>query len=51
MQGEDGIGKSRLLAALREPLAADTAITLRLRCSPYHSKAHSIRSSSSSSAP
>ncbi|HTO70063.1 MAG TPA: AAA family ATPase [Myxococcota bacterium] len=35
IEGEAGIGKSRLVAALRERLAADAA-WVECRCSPYH---------------
>ena len=36
LSGEPGIGKSRLLAALEERLAAETHTSLRYFCSPYH---------------
>jgi predicted ATPase len=36
LSGEPGIGKSRILSALRERLEATGAGTLRLQCSPYH---------------
>ena len=37
LSGEAGIGKSRLLRALREALGGDPHISLRHFCSPYHS--------------
>jgi class 3 adenylate cyclase len=36
LQGEPGVGKSRLLEALREPLVDDSYTWLSIRCSPYH---------------
>ena len=36
LAGEPGIGKSRILSALRERLEAQGAQALRLQCSPYH---------------
>ena len=36
LSGEPGIGKSRLLAALEEQLAAETHTSLRYFCSPHH---------------
>jgi class 3 adenylate cyclase/predicted ATPase len=36
IQGEAGIGKSRLLAALREHVAGETYMWVANRCSPYH---------------
>ncbi|MBV8334835.1 MAG: AAA family ATPase, partial [Alphaproteobacteria bacterium] len=36
ISGEAGIGKSRIVAALNERLAAEPAIRLRHFCSPYH---------------
>ena len=36
LSGEPGIGKSRILSALRERLQAEVDRTLRLQCSPYH---------------
>ena len=36
LSGEAGIGKSRLLAALEERLAAETHTSLRYFCSPHH---------------
>ena len=36
LSGEPGIGKSRILNALRERLEADGARTLRVQCSPYY---------------
>ncbi len=37
IQGEGGIGKSRLLEALREHVAPDEHRWVAVRCSPYHS--------------
>ncbi|MFN0314698.1 MAG: AAA family ATPase [Burkholderiales bacterium] len=36
LSGEPGIGKSRILSALRERLEATGAATLRFQCSPYY---------------
>lgn len=36
LQGEPGIGKSRLTHALRERLSALDPVTLQCQCSPYH---------------
>ena len=36
LSGEPGIGKSRILSALRERLEAQSGGTLRLQCSPYY---------------
>jgi class 3 adenylate cyclase len=36
LSGEPGIGKSRVLRALRERLSDQGAITLQYQCSPYH---------------
>ncbi len=36
LSGEPGIGKSRLIAALRERLGAEPRTGLRYSCSPYH---------------
>ncbi len=36
IQGEAGIGKSRLIGALRERVASDDYIWVAFRCSPYH---------------
>jgi class 3 adenylate cyclase/predicted ATPase len=36
IQGEAGIGKSRLLEALREHVAGENYIWVAIRCSPYH---------------
>ena len=36
--GEPGIGKSRLLSALREHLELNGAQSLRYQCSPYHTR-------------
>ena len=36
LSGEPGIGKSRILSALRERLEAQGAATLRFQCSPYY---------------
>ncbi len=37
LSGEPGIGKSRLLLALRERIAPEPHFRLRYQCSPYHS--------------
>jgi predicted ATPase len=36
IQGEAGIGKSRLLEALREHVAGEDYVWVAHRCSPYH---------------
>ena len=36
LSGEPGLGKSRILSALRERLQAQGASTLRFQCSPYY---------------
>ena len=36
LSGEPGIGKSRILSALRERLEAQGAQALRFQCSPYY---------------
>ena len=36
VQGEAGIGKSRLIEALREHISADSYVWVAHRCSPYH---------------
>src|SRR5204862_6566237 len=36
LSGEPGIGKSRILSALRERLEATGVGTLRFQCSPYY---------------
>ena len=36
LSGEPGIGKSRLVLALRERLRAEDRVSLRYHCSPYH---------------
>ena len=36
LSGEPGIGKSRILSALREPLEARGVQALRFQCSPYY---------------
>ncbi len=36
IQGEAGIGKSRLVEALRERVAEEDYVWVALRCSPYH---------------
>ena len=36
VQGEPGIGKSRLLEALREQVASEEYAWVAIRCSPYH---------------
>jgi class 3 adenylate cyclase/predicted ATPase len=36
IQGEAGIGKSRLIEALREQVSGNDHIWITLRCSPYH---------------
>jgi class 3 adenylate cyclase/tetratricopeptide (TPR) repeat protein len=36
LSGEAGIGKSRILAALRERIAAEPHVTSRCQCSPHH---------------
>ena len=38
LSGEPGIGKSRLVMALREKLGADTHNLISLQCSSYHTK-------------
>ncbi len=34
--GEPGIGKSRIMQAIREELGSGAAVTIRCQCSPYH---------------
>ncbi len=46
IQGEAGIGKSRLLEALRDRLRGEDYLWVVQRCSPYHATAHCIPSSS-----
>jgi class 3 adenylate cyclase/tetratricopeptide (TPR) repeat protein len=36
LSGEAGIGKSRILATLRERLAGEPHVTMRYHCSPHH---------------
>jgi class 3 adenylate cyclase/predicted ATPase len=36
LRGEPGIGKSRLVQALKEQVTAEGATRIELRCSPYH---------------
>jgi class 3 adenylate cyclase len=36
LSGEAGIGKSRILAALRERIGSEPYITMRYQCSPHH---------------
>jgi class 3 adenylate cyclase/tetratricopeptide (TPR) repeat protein len=36
LSGEAGIGKSRILAALREEIGAERHVTVRYQCSPHH---------------
>jgi class 3 adenylate cyclase len=36
LSGEPGIGKSRVLAALREKISGERYITVRYQCSPHH---------------
>ena len=36
LSGEPGIGKSRLVQALKEQLAHEGATRIEFRCSPYH---------------
>ena len=36
LSGEPGIGKSRILSALREKLESEGARPLRFQCSPYY---------------
>ncbi len=36
LSGEPGIGKSRILTAIRSDLEATGTVALRFRCSPYH---------------
>ena len=36
LSGEAGIGKSRILAALREGIGSETHVTMRCQCSPHH---------------
>jgi len=38
LSGEAGIGKSRLLLALREAIAGEPHVRMRYQCSPYHTK-------------
>jgi class 3 adenylate cyclase/tetratricopeptide (TPR) repeat protein len=38
VQGEAGIGKSRLLEALREKAAIEGCVWVRTQCSPYHGR-------------
>jgi class 3 adenylate cyclase len=37
LTGEAGIGKSRIVRALQDPLAAEPHVRLTYQCSPYHS--------------
>jgi class 3 adenylate cyclase/predicted ATPase len=36
LSGEAGIGKSRVLAAVQEPIARQAHVPIRWQCSPYH---------------
>ena len=36
LSGEAGIGKSRMLAALREKIGGEPHVTMRYQCSPHH---------------
>ena len=36
LSGEAGIGKSRILAALRERVSGERHMVLRYQCSPHH---------------
>jgi class 3 adenylate cyclase/tetratricopeptide (TPR) repeat protein len=36
LSGEAGIGKSRVLAALREGIGSEAHVTIRYQCSPHH---------------
>ena len=36
LSGEAGIGKSRILAALREQIGGEPHVTMRYQCSPHH---------------
>jgi predicted ATPase len=36
LSGEAGIGKSRILEALREAIGAEPHVTVRYQCSPHH---------------
>ena len=36
LSGEAGIGKSRILAALREGIGSEAHVTIRYQCSPHH---------------
>ena len=36
LSGEAGIGKSRILAALRERIGGEPHVTMRYQCSPHH---------------
>jgi class 3 adenylate cyclase/tetratricopeptide (TPR) repeat protein len=36
LSGEAGIGKSRILAAMRERIASEPHVTVRYQCSPHH---------------
>ena len=42
LSGEAGIGKSRLLAALEEQLAAEAHASLRYFCSPHHQESSAL---------